>query len=95
MNLSAAEHHVGERRNCADCGTRVFTYATATNDAGEPAAHYCTMCADRLRGLTLCRFCFRPIVADDDAETGWTHRDQAVTVFRIRHNAIPEAALHR
>lgn len=83
MTLGPAVHHVGARRPCAVCGTRVFTYATAAD-----GAHYCTMCADRLRGATLCRFCQRPII---EAGGGWAHRDR--TVFAIRHPAEPEKNL--
>lgn len=89
MNLSETVHHPRERRNCVACGTRVFTFATATADDGQVLGWYCTMCAHRLRGVTLCRLCFRPIV--QDAAGAWTHPER--TVFAIRHTAAPEVVM--
>lgn len=86
MNLSETVHHPQKRQNCVSCGTRVFAYATATDAGGQELGWYCTMCANRLRGVTLCALCFRPIIQDGTG--GWLHPER--TVFAIRHTAAPE-----
>lgn len=86
MTLTDTTHHVGSRRPCADCGTQAFEYADEVVD-GQVVRHFCRMCANRRRGATLCRFCFRPIAYS--AMTGaWFHTD--VAVFAIKHPAQPE-----
>lgn len=83
LHLGDTVHHVDRRIACAGCGSRVFTFATARDDKGVPVADYCPHCAHRLRGVTLCAACQRPVV---ETPGGWQHTDGN----KRRHPVAPE-----
>jgi hypothetical protein len=87
LTLTPTVHHTDTRITCAGCATRVYAYADQLDAEGRAVRHYCTTCAHRLRGTTLCRGCQRPITPEG---TGWVHTEP--TRWGGKHTPTPEPA---
>lgn len=84
LTLGETVHHVDQRICCGGCTARVYTFATATDAAGAPVYYFCRHCANRIRGVTLCLGCSRPL--RQVAGLMWVHRDNK----KYGHSAVPE-----